>query len=197
METIGSKITKLRKEKHVSQEQLAAQLGVSRQTVFNWESGRLQPKAENFQALCTYFQVEINYFLPQEAKGATQGQVKELADEVAALRQQVAAQQEAFSHPQAAADVQTAETDAAANKPKLTKKTLAGVAILSVVMALVVFTAVVVIGLLYVEPAGDTTLHIIDFNISYRDIIIFVSVVGALIVCACIAGIVYLLRKRR
>ncbi len=44
METIGEKIRKLRKSKNVPQEELAFELGVSRQTVHKWENNDMQPK---------------------------------------------------------------------------------------------------------------------------------------------------------
>ncbi len=37
MDTIGKKIYKLRKSKHITQEELSFQLDVSRQTIHNWE----------------------------------------------------------------------------------------------------------------------------------------------------------------
>lgn len=57
MQTIGEKIKELRKEKGVSQEETAFELGVSRQTVSKWESGLMQPNAESIKALSDYFAV--------------------------------------------------------------------------------------------------------------------------------------------
>lgn len=63
MENIGEKIYKARKEKHVSQEKLAEEVNVARQTVSKWERDIAQPTMENIKSLCVYFGVEFNYFL--------------------------------------------------------------------------------------------------------------------------------------
>lgn len=62
MENIGYKIYKLRKEKHISQEDLGGELGVARQTVSKWELGEAQPTIENVYGMCNFFGVEIDYF---------------------------------------------------------------------------------------------------------------------------------------
>lgn len=62
METIGEKIRKLRKSKNVPQEELAFELGVSRQTVHKWENNDMQPSTDNLKLLCDYFKVSFTYF---------------------------------------------------------------------------------------------------------------------------------------
>lgn len=62
METIGEKIRKLRRGQNLSQEMLAFELGVSRQTIHKWEIEAMQPNAENLKALSDYFNIDINYF---------------------------------------------------------------------------------------------------------------------------------------
>lgn len=66
MQTIGEKIKKLRKQKGVSQEETAYELGVSRQTVSKWESDAMQPNAESIRALSDYFSVSPVYFFGGE-----------------------------------------------------------------------------------------------------------------------------------
>lgn len=43
---MGSKILELRKQKHMSQEQLAEKIGVARQTISKWELGETSPDIE-------------------------------------------------------------------------------------------------------------------------------------------------------
>lgn len=62
MDTIGKKIFKLRKNKHLTQEELSFQLDVSRQTVHNWEAGTMLPSTENIKSLCSFFSVNSDYF---------------------------------------------------------------------------------------------------------------------------------------
>lgn len=66
MQTFGEKLTLLRKQAGVSQEELAFEIGVSRQTVSNWENGKIRPQTENIVALCGFFNVKPEYFLSGE-----------------------------------------------------------------------------------------------------------------------------------
>lgn len=63
METIGKKIRKLRALKGISQEELAYDLGVARQTISNWEVDSKIPSTDNIIALTEYFNVGSDYFL--------------------------------------------------------------------------------------------------------------------------------------
>lgn len=52
MTTFAKRITAARKEKKLTQEQVAQAMGVSRQTVSHWENGRVEPTQEQREALC-------------------------------------------------------------------------------------------------------------------------------------------------
>lgn len=61
--TIAEKILALRKARAWSQEELAAQIGVTRQAVSRWESGAAMPDADKVIALCDCFGVTADYLL--------------------------------------------------------------------------------------------------------------------------------------
>lgn len=61
--TIGDKIKDLRKEKGLSQEQLAQELYVSRAAVAKWEAGNGIPDIENLKKLSSVFVVSIDELL--------------------------------------------------------------------------------------------------------------------------------------
>lgn len=63
MNELGRKIKSLRRNNDISQEDMAFDLGVARQTVSKWERGSMKPTTENVKALCDYFGVESDYFL--------------------------------------------------------------------------------------------------------------------------------------
>ena len=50
--TLGQRISLYRKKLNISQEELGARLGVSRQAVSKWESGQTTPDAATIAALC-------------------------------------------------------------------------------------------------------------------------------------------------
>lgn len=60
---IGNRIQRLRKTKGLSQEQLANEVGVSRQAVSKWESQQSLPDLDKVIALSEYFKVSTDYLL--------------------------------------------------------------------------------------------------------------------------------------
>ena len=60
---LGNKINQLRKGKGLSQEELAAQLAVSRQAISKWELGESIPDVENIVQLGKLFNVSMDYLL--------------------------------------------------------------------------------------------------------------------------------------
>ena len=61
--TFGEKLLKLRKSKRISQEQLACQIGVSRQAISKWETGMAIPDTENVLRIGQVFNVPTEYLL--------------------------------------------------------------------------------------------------------------------------------------
>ena len=63
---LGPRIKDLRNERHLSQEYVAEQIGVSRQSVSKWESGVSRPSTGNLICLAELFDVSLDAFT-QEA----------------------------------------------------------------------------------------------------------------------------------
>ena len=61
--TIGERLLKLRKEKNISQEELANELDVSRQTISKWETDQSQPDFDKIIPLCEYFGITSDELL--------------------------------------------------------------------------------------------------------------------------------------
>ena len=55
--TLGQRISLYRKKLNISQEELGARLGVSRQAVSKWETGTADPSTSNLLALAKLFGV--------------------------------------------------------------------------------------------------------------------------------------------
>ena len=60
MDSLGKKISALRRERKLSQEELASALFVSRQSVSKWETGQSIPDADNIAAMCSFFGVSAD-----------------------------------------------------------------------------------------------------------------------------------------
>lgn len=61
--TIGERLLKLRREKNISQEELANVLDVSRQTVSKWETDQSTPDFDKIIPLCEYFGITSDELL--------------------------------------------------------------------------------------------------------------------------------------
>ena len=60
---LPEKLYTLRKSRHISQEELAARMNVSRQAVSKWESGQAAPDSGNLLLLSDILHVSIDYLL--------------------------------------------------------------------------------------------------------------------------------------
>lgn len=76
--TVGQRIAQKRKELGLSQEALGERLGVSRQTVYKWESDAALPEIEKLVNLSREFSVSIDWLLGEgdEAKELTAEQLR-------------------------------------------------------------------------------------------------------------------------
>ena len=61
--TIGIIIRELRRERNLSQAQLAHAIGVSQKAIDYWERGINEPKASYIVKLCDFFEVSADYLL--------------------------------------------------------------------------------------------------------------------------------------
>ena len=57
---IGNKISELRKKFNYTQEQLAEKVGVTRQTLSNWESNITSPDLNQASILCNLLKIKLN-----------------------------------------------------------------------------------------------------------------------------------------
>ncbi len=64
----GENLQKLRKEKKISQEQLAEQLGVTRQSVSKWESGISYPEMDKLVSICKIFNCDLDSLINKDIK---------------------------------------------------------------------------------------------------------------------------------
>lgn len=60
---IGERLLELRTQKQMTQEELAEQLGVARQSVSKWESNGTFPNMNKLLEICEIFQVSLDYLL--------------------------------------------------------------------------------------------------------------------------------------
>ena len=68
---IGSKIKATRIEKTLTEEQAAELLGVSRQTISNWENEKSYPDIISVKQISECYEVSLDYLLKAEQKTKT------------------------------------------------------------------------------------------------------------------------------
>lgn len=84
MKKIGGFLRRLRKEKGLTQEQLAESLFVSGRTVSRWETGTNMPDLSILILLAEFYDVEIKEILDGERrKGTVEKEMKETLSKVA------------------------------------------------------------------------------------------------------------------
>ena len=65
---IGEKLYELRKEKHLSQEEVAEKLDVTRQTISKWETNQSTPDFDKIKPLCELYDTTADELLTGEKK---------------------------------------------------------------------------------------------------------------------------------
>lgn len=68
---IRNQLDKLIFEENITQEELAEKVGVSRQTVYKWESGKSKPSTSNILKICEVFNKPVSYFIKGEENNLT------------------------------------------------------------------------------------------------------------------------------
>lgn len=87
---LGEQIRKLRRQKKLTQEQVANYLHVSTSTYGMWEQGRNEPDIKRLQELADFFGVTVDYLLGRESLTSTQEQtVKDTIERLEELTQQL------------------------------------------------------------------------------------------------------------
>ena len=65
-EKIGKFISELRREKGLTQQQLADSIGVSNKTISKWECGKGMPEISSIIPLCQMLQINVNELISGE-----------------------------------------------------------------------------------------------------------------------------------
>ena len=68
MVQFGNKLKELRKARHISQDELAQVVGVSRATVGSWECARRQISIKHEEKICKHFKLPVDFFRENDAK---------------------------------------------------------------------------------------------------------------------------------
>ncbi|WP_165170853.1 helix-turn-helix domain-containing protein [Adlercreutzia sp. ZJ242] len=118
---IAPRLASLRREKGLSQEELAAQLGVSRQAVSKWERGEAAPDTGNLVALADLYEVTLDKLVRGEegrAPAEEEARTEVQAEAEAQVRAEAEAQAEAEAEAEVRAQAEAAPEPALQNEPQ-------------------------------------------------------------------------------
>ncbi|MGN0547127.1 MAG: helix-turn-helix domain-containing protein [Acutalibacteraceae bacterium] len=93
-QTIGKFIAQKRKEKNLTQEQLAEKLGVSNKTVSKWECGKCMPDYSVVKLLCQELGITVSELMDGEVKADSsirvfdEGQILNMLERIQLLEKQ-------------------------------------------------------------------------------------------------------------
>ena len=86
-EKIGKFISECRKEKQLTQEQLAVQLGVTSKSISKWENGNCLPDASKYKSLCEILVITVNeLFSGERLSSETENEAKDYLVDLLASR---------------------------------------------------------------------------------------------------------------
>lgn len=183
----GEKIYSLRRQKGMSQAELAEKLGVSRILISRWENDAVLPSPQNLAKLSDFFGVDGGYFAEASSSDVSDGEVERLKCEVAELRAALAkvAKESADKSVRLKNAVEQAERAEFERRKKLA---VAVFAFLSLVFAC--FT--VVIGVLVLPYANEGYYDVTqNFHASVVEFVVLAAITLILsAVTVCIAIIV-------
>ncbi len=100
--TVGQRIAQKRKESGLSQEALGEQLGVSRQSIYKWESDTVLPEVEKLIALSRLFSVSVGWLLgvEEDAPEASQPSPELTPEQLAMVKEIVEQYLSALHNPE-------------------------------------------------------------------------------------------------
>jgi transcriptional regulator with XRE-family HTH domain len=86
MMVFSERLKALRREKRITQQQIADRFGVTKSTVSRWEKGSFEPDTEKLKEIADYFGVTVDYLLGndenQEIKDKKNADLVDLLEEI-------------------------------------------------------------------------------------------------------------------
>lgn len=68
MKVFSKRLKELRKEKKLTQQEIAELLGVKRNTYSDWENGKTEPNFENLIKLADFFEVSLDWLFGRKVE---------------------------------------------------------------------------------------------------------------------------------
>ena len=76
-EIVGNNLQELRKSRHLTQQELAEQVGFSDKSISKWELGKAVPSVDILMEFASFFGVSVDYIITERAPGEVQKSLNE------------------------------------------------------------------------------------------------------------------------
>lgn len=172
---IGRLIAKLRKQSHMSQEELAYKTGVNRMTVSRWETGKLLPSSKNLLRLAEIFEIDSSIFISSTTTNPSAEISHEAMDDP--VKREISREEKDVHEPVAS----------------YKKRYYIWITLLILVLAAL---ATVLTIAFYVPADGDTYINNMIWQLSSTGIIVLIVLGVVLVLILGISYIKRLLKKR-
>lgn len=187
----GKKICDLRRQKGLSQSELAEKIGVSRILISRWESEAVKPSPKNLSKLSEFFSVSYFYFDDDSvAPTESDESIENLKNEIAELREALAeiTRESVEKATALSAAIEEAERAEFIRRKKVTVAVLAMFTVLSAfvtaAIGIIVFPAL--------SETYDSTFKSMDVGLSH--FVVMAIITGAFLV-ATIAVAIFMKRR--
>lgn len=187
----GKKICDLRRQKGLSQSELAEQIGVSRILISRWESEAVKPSAKNLSKLSDFFAVSYFYFDDDSAPSPdTDESIENLKNEIAELRDALAeiTRESVEKATELSAAIEEAE------RAEFIRRKKVAVAVLAIftVIAAFITAAIGIIVFPALSETYDSTFKSADVSLSH---FVVMAVITGVLLIATIAVAVFWKRR--
>lgn len=188
MKTIGEKIYYQRRKLHLTQEKFSELVGVSRQTIYQWENDLQIPKTDKMLKICEIFSVEMSYFYTDVSSKDFENESLPAVDSIENPDEKDDSKLETIEDKKATVSNK---------KKKLTKKQVGAIVLISIALLIVITIVAIVLCLYTYEEEGFETVHIVEFGISQAGVIVITTIALAAAVTVYLIVIIKMIKNRK
>lgn len=163
--TLGYLIKKKRKEKHLTQQELADKLYVSSTTISKWENGNSRPDLEKLKSISSALDIPLPLLLEMDSAETDESTERTATSEMASTEEGTVTERtpsadEGMIHESETA-INEIQTDVKQPEKKLSRKKNRAVAALSAAAVLLIFTVVFLLYSQAAAPAENAEFRIL------------------------------------
>lgn len=189
--TVGEKIADLRRERKIQQDEFADIIGVSRQALSQWETGKQIPRADKIAEICEKFGVDGNYFYSEASASEIVVAETEKSDVAPMPEFSYTQNEKAAPMPEAKTETETLAIHGKDKPSLLWISKIYGVALAGVGVLLLLFLAIAVFIVAISPNVNETTVRVWAIDpLAAAIVLLILSCVAAAWVVICLIALI-------